>query len=98
MKSGPAATPAEEEPEWGRLDRLRADLKAFCAEGRKALTILDGADLAELKKESLRLHEMYVALYPAWRDTDCPSIHAVMQRFGEAVGGLERELLEDLHG
>jgi hypothetical protein len=90
VKSGPTVTPAEDEPEWVRLERLRADLKTFCAEGRKALTMLDGADLADLKKESLRLHELYVALYPAWRDSDCPSIHAVMQRFGEAVGGFEQ--------
>jgi hypothetical protein len=83
VKSGPTETPAEDE-------RFRADVRAFCAEGRKALAMLDGAELADLKKESQRLHELYVALYPAWRNTDCPSMQAVMQRFGEAVGCLEQ--------
>src|SRR5262249_20195094 len=90
VKSGPTVTPAEDEPEWVRLGRLGADVRAYCAEGRKALAMLDGAELADLKKEQLRLHEMYVVLHPASRDTDCPSIQAVMQRFGEAVGGFER--------
>jgi hypothetical protein len=78
VKSGPTVTLAEDEPEWVRHERLRADLKAFCGEGRKALAMFDGAELADLKKENERLYDMYVALYPAWRDTDCPSIHAVM--------------------
>jgi hypothetical protein len=90
VKSGPSVTQAEDEPEWVRLERFRADVRAFCAEGRKALAMLDGANLADLKRESQRLHEMYVALYPAWSNTDCPSMQAVMQRFGEAVGGFEQ--------
>jgi hypothetical protein len=90
VKSGPTETPTEEEPEWVRVERFRTDVRAFCAEGRKALAMLDGASLADLKKENQRLSEMYVALYPAWRNTDCPSMQAVMQRFGEAVGGFEQ--------
>src|SRR5262245_8443586 len=89
VKSGPTVTPAEDEPEWVRLDRLRADVRAFCAEGRKALAMLDGAELADLKEESQWLHKMYVALYPAWSNSDCPNINAVMQ-FGLAVGILEQ--------
>jgi len=89
VKSGPTVTPAEDEPEWVRVERLRADVRAFCAEGRKALAMLDGAELADLKKENQRLYEMYVALYPAWRDTDCPSIHAVLE-FGLAVSIFEK--------
>jgi hypothetical protein len=89
VKSGPTVTPIEDEPEWVRLDRFRADVREFCAEGRMARAILDGADLAELKKENQRLHEMYLALYPAWRNTDCPNINAVME-FGLAVGIIER--------
>jgi hypothetical protein len=90
VKSGPTLTPVEDEPEWVRHERSRADLKAFCAEGQKALAMLDGSDLAALKQENQRLYEMYVALTPAWRDGDAPSIHAVMRRFGEAVGGFEQ--------
>jgi hypothetical protein len=89
VKSGPTVTPAEDEPEWVRLDRFRADVRAYCAEGRKALAMLDGADLADLKKENQRLYEMYQAIYPAWCNTDCPSIHAVME-FGLAVSIFER--------
>ena len=90
VKSGPTVTPAEDEPEWVRLDRFRADVRAYCAEGRKAVGMLDGAELADLKKENQRLYEMYLALYPAWRNTDCPNINAVME-FGLAVGIVERD-------
>jgi hypothetical protein len=89
VKSGPTVTPAEDEPEWVRLDQFRSDVRAYCAEGRKALAMLDGADLADLKKEHQRLYEIYVALYPAWRETDCPNISAVME-FGLAVSICER--------
>jgi len=89
VKSGPTATPAEDEPEWVRLDRVRADVRAFCAEGRTALAMLDGADLADLKNERQRLYNMCEALYPTWRNTDCPNLQTVME-FGLAVSIFEQ--------